>query len=204
MLARTENAMRGAGLLAVDGSPLQAEEPRVWIALTAWSNREQESADWLRRASLCAYWANFIRQVPCGRGGAGGRGGRRARLSSVIPGIIFAAARPGTTIDPWPIVHRTPCITGYLRDGAGRAASVTNDDIEIIRRIEGGLNLPPPAKAALRFKVGEKVQFVDDLFGRWPPGKVKQVAKDGRISVDVPMLGRVVAIWVYPHQIEAM
>jgi hypothetical protein len=65
-----------------------------------------DQAGGLRWAILCGYWANSLRQVPCDRGRIGGRGGRRARPVSVIPGIIFVAARPDVAVDPWPITDQ--------------------------------------------------------------------------------------------------
>jgi transcription antitermination factor NusG len=184
--------------------PLPYHEPRVWHALVTRPNREQEAADWLRRGRVHAYWPCYTRQVNAGRGLRNGRAQTVARFSAVIPGYLFVAARTGPGNDPWDIIHQTPGIMGYVRDAYGDAATLTNEDIEVIRRIEGQLNLPPPKSHAHKFKVGSKVRFSDDLMGRWPVGRVTGLAETGQISVETNLLGRAVTIWVGPHQIVAV
>ena len=192
-------------MLAVEGvmtaqaeAPMDFRTPRKWYALLTGSNKERAAADWLKlRSSAWIYWPNMTAQK------ASGRGGRRAQLVSIIPGYLFMGAGLDSG-DPWQVVHETPGIHGFVRDSTGHAAALTDQDIEIIRRIEGNENLPVNPKTAHRFQVGEKVQFVDDLYGRWPSGRIERLADDGRIVVGVPLLGRVVKISVYPHQIELM
>jgi transcription antitermination factor NusG len=52
------------------------------------------------------------------------------------------------------------------------------------------------------FKCGEKVSFIDDTVRIWPAGTVEKLAHDGRIGVEVELMGRKMIIWVLPHQIE--
>lgn len=172
---------------------------RKWFALLTFANRERSAADWIktRSAHVWVYWPNFVAQQ------ASGRGGRRADLRSIIPGYLFMAADVDDG-DPWNIVHETPGIHGFVRNGKGNAAHLTDQDIEIIRTIEGKENLPQDPKTAHRFRVGDKVQFCDDMFGRWPAGSVHALDNDGRLEVWVPMLGRVVPIHVHPTQIGMM
>jgi len=49
---------------------------------------------------------------------------------------------------------------------------------------------------------GEKVRFIDDTVRTWPAGTVEKLAQDGRIGVEIELMGRKVLIWVLPHQIE--
>jgi len=171
---------------------------RKWYALLTFANRERSAAEWIKRGSHAwIYWPNMVIQVP------DGRGGRRAQLQSIIPGYLFMAADLDDG-DPWDVVHETPGIHGFVRNGTGHAAHLTDQDIEIIRNIEGKENLPLDPRTAHRFKIADKVQFCDDLFGRWPVGKVHRLDDDGRIVVTISLLGRVVPIHVNPNQIEMM
>jgi hypothetical protein len=40
------------------------------------------------------------------------------------------------------------------------------------------------------------------LLNRWPLGRVASSTKDGRISVEVGVMERIVQFIVFPHQIE--
>ena len=202
LMEKIEKVFKDAGLISIEHA-IQYSEPRVWIALLAVPSKERASADWLRRSRVPAYWPNFVKQVAIGSGRSGGRGSRRAVPCAIIPGYIFMPVRPHE-MDPWHVVHQTPGLHGYIRDAHGRPATMTNNDVETIRKIEGGLNLPPPEKPVHSFNIGRKVRFADDLMGRWPAGKVSRLADDGRIGVDISLLGRTVMVTVYPHQIEAM
>lgn len=175
---------------------LSFNEPRVWHALTVRPGREQDAADWLK-PQVSAYWPCYTRQTKSGRRAPNGRATTIARIAAVMPGYLFIASRPGTT--PWPIVYQAPGIFGYLRDAAGDAACLSNDDIEVIRQIEAGMNLPPPPKHVHQFKIGMKVRFVDVP---WRPGIVIRLADRGEIGVETQLLGQAVTVIVRPHQIE--
>jgi hypothetical protein len=204
MLAKIE--MSASGLLGADGSPMHFTTPREWLALIAKYPKEQESADWLKRERFYAYWPCYLRQV----NGGGARSQRLRKLGARStpldhPRVSSSWLAPSVQrFQPHGLVETIPGLISYMRDGAGHPAVLTNDDIETMRRIEAGQNLPPPGRKTHRFKIGDKVRFVDDLMGRWPPGKIGKLADDGRISVDVALLGRVVPIEVEPHQIEMM
>lgn len=202
MLAKIETAM--APLIGLDGHPLDFRTPRNWTALIARPSKEQDAADWLKNAGLLAYWPCFVDQIRHHQQRAAGRAKRFPRYKSVIVGYIFMAVRVGDNTDPWNIVRETPGIISFVRNAEGNAARMAEEDIAVIRRIEGGLNLPINPKTAHVFKCGDKVHFVDDLYGRWPNGVVFRLAENGRIIVNVPLLGQVVPIEVFPHQIEAM
>jgi transcription antitermination factor NusG len=190
MLARTENPLTEA---------LDFRAPRKWFALLTVANKEQAAADWIRIRSpgTWIYWPNISVQV------SQGRNRRRQHRSALIPGYLFMAEHLNAG-DPWPVVHDTPGIRSFVRDSVGRAASLSDADIEIIRRIEGQENLPQDPKTAHRFKSGDKVRFIGDLYGRWPHGRVSRLVEDGRIVVEVSLLGQTVPILVRPSQIKAM
>lgn len=176
--------------------PISFNEPRVWFALTVRPGREQDAADWLKHSQVHAYWPCYTRQFPSGQRAPNGRARTVARLCAVIPGYLFMASRPEA--DPWPVVHQAPGISGYLRDATGDAASVSNEDIEVIRQIEAGMNLPPPPKHIHQFKIGMKVRFIDLP---WRPGRVIRLADAGEIGVETQLLGQAVTVRVRPHQI---
>lgn len=180
-------------------APMTVLSARKWYALLTFANKEQGAADWIRIRSpgTWIYWPNVSRPV------AHGRGSRRVKFAAIIPGYLFMGAHIDDG-DPWPIVHDTPGIRSFVRNSTGHAATLTDKDIEIIRRIEGDENLPQNPKTVHRFKTGDKVQFSNDLYGRWPSGKIMRLADDGRIVVEVSLLGQMVPILVHPPQIEAM
>lgn len=192
-------------LIDLTGEPMDTTTPKVWAALVIRSGREQDAADWLKDARLFAYWPCYTRHENAGRYiRLARRSPRRPRFASVIPGYIFMAIRMGSDADPWDLVRQAPGIMNYLRDPTGRAATITDAHIEVIRRIEAGLNLPVAPAAAHHFKTGDRVRFTEDIYSHWAPGRVTRLDQDGQIVVDAPLLGRIVPIKVYPHQIERM
>jgi transcription antitermination factor NusG len=102
----------------------------------------------------------------------------------------------------WDVVARNVGIVKVVRNYSGELAALPNADIEVIREIDRGLNTPKPGKSLHNFKTGQKVRFCDDLLHRWPPGIVAGSTNDGRISVEVEVMGRIVPFMVFPHQIE--
>lgn len=174
---------------------------KAWYAVIIRSSREQDAADGFRREGVLAYWPNYERHVPIARD-RNGHKGRRMVFSAIIPGFIFCPTAEANEF--WRIIEHVPGVLNMLRGAGGEIATLTNADIEIIRHIEAGLNLPPPVTPVHNFKTGKKVRFIDDLMGRWPPGKIVRLARDGRISVEIYLMGRMVPIVVLPHQIEAM
>jgi hypothetical protein len=200
MLAKIEDVVNPAYLRGFD-----LAKPHHWWGLLARHPKEQTAADYLKEEGVSVYWPNYPRLSPTG-GEVNGRPWRKPRLTSVIPGLMFVA---DTSMDACvglsEMVERTPGLVGFFRNRHGVASALEDIDINIIRNIEAKLNLePPPGALTHTFKVGQKVRFVDDLMHNWPPGRIGKLAKDGRISVDTPLLGRVVPIWVLPFQIEAM
>lgn len=199
MLARTNT-----GMIGFDGVPMDFRAPRVWVALQARTSKEQDAADWLKASRLFAYWPCYAKDSNAGGTKANGFARRRVRYNALIPGYIFVAAVQGCDPDPSLVINQTPGIIGYMRDPSGFPMTLGEDDIQKIRRIESDENKPPDPKTAHKFKTGQKVRFSDRLLGGWSPGHVERLADDGRISIGVPLLGRIVTMLVFPHQIEAM
>lgn len=184
-----------------DALPLREQQRfpyKGWYAVIVRSQREQDAADGFRRENVSAYWPNYVRQQPMGRHA----GIRRHRVifAPIIPGMIFCPTADHDLF--WAAIQRIPHVLNMLRKTEGHPATLSNADIEVIRRIEGEHNEPPAIKPVHIFKNADKVRFIDDIASQWPAGKVTRLAADGRISVEVYLMGRMVPIWVLPHQIE--
>lgn len=192
------------GLIALDGSALPYRAARDWFGLIVRPMREMDAADWLKRLRLAVYWPNYVSNDATSRGVKGQRLIRRPRRKSVISGTMFLAVPMGCR-EPCIIVEEVPGVYGWLRTNNGDALRVRESDIETIRRIEAGLNLPPPIGVMHNFAPGDKVRICDDLYSNWQKGTVNRLETDGRISVDVPgLFGRVTPVQFYPHQIEPL
>lgn len=179
---------------AAESHPLKS-----WYVVIIRPGKERDAADGFRRQGVLAYWPNYNKHVA-----AGGRltGRRRCVLAAIIPGYIFS---PASELDVfWMVVQKIPGYLNVLRGFRGETAIMDKTDIDIIREIEAGQNLPPAITPDHNFHVGQKVRFIDDILGRWPPGVVSKLLSDGRISVDVYLMARIVPIMAFPHQIEPM
>lgn len=179
---------------------LHFRTPRCWRALFAVSGREQKAADWLREWHIHAYWPNYCVMEVVGRNG-NGRIVRGWRCKALIPGFIFIAVRVGSAFNLGDLVGDTPGVVGYMRNGLGEPATITEHDITRIREIEGDHNRPTPAKHVHNFRTGQKVRFKVDPVLR---GKILAYCADGRISIEVEKLLGGATVKAWPHQLEAM
>jgi transcription antitermination factor NusG len=171
--------------------------PQQWCMLLVNPGKEREARDSFHRYGVRAYWPNyhsFLRStLPL-------RKRRRTEDRSVIPGYLFVPALPTEMF--WDIVERIPGVVNVVRGFSGEIATLKDLDIDVIRSIERGMNTPVPGKALHNFKTGHKVRFLDDTMGRWPPGRICGSSNDGRIVVEVGIMGRHVPFQLFPHQIE--
>lgn len=190
---------------AFETSPTLREQQRFpykgWYAVIVRSQREQDAADGFRRENVSAYWPNYQKRVPTARRSNGFQGQRHV-FAAIFPGLIFCPTADADLF--WAAVQRIPYVLNMLRKAEGVPATLANADIEIIRRIEAGANEPPPITPVHNFKIGEKVRFVDDIMSAWPPGVIVRLYNDGRITVEVHLIGRMVPVVVLPHQIGRM
>jgi transcription antitermination factor NusG len=160
------------------------------------SSRERDAVDSYRRNQIPTYWPSYEMLVPT-RQKINGHPVCVRRRIGIIPGYVFPEVRPGALG-----LDNIVAAIDYIRTFDGSPLLIRDADIQIIRRIEAGLNTPKPGGTDHAFKVGEKVRFSDDLDSRWPPGKIIKLAKEGRIIVEVDAMGRKLPITVFPHQIE--
>ncbi|MGH6878782.1 MAG: transcription termination/antitermination protein NusG [Rhizomicrobium sp.] len=179
----------------------ETRQPRPfseWYMVVVRPNHEQQAADSFRRANVRAYWPNYEHfQTVRDRGN---KPRRIMVLSGIMPGYVFSPRSPMQ--DFGTLIERIVGVVKIVRTFSGDPLLLKESDIHTIRRIEAGLNTPSPAKSIHNFKTGEKVRFIDDLLGRWPPGRISKVARNGRISAEVELMGRKVTAIILPHQIE--
>jgi transcription antitermination factor NusG len=171
-----------------------------WCMVLVRPSEAENARDCMRRMGVGVYWPNYPRFVTTGDRRVGRRRSRM-HLSAVVPGALFSPAR--FTPIFWQAIDLAPGVFNVARSHDGNVILLDDVDIVIIHKIEQGLNTPPPPmKYTHNFKSGEKVKFVDDELTRWGTGKVARLLKDGRISVEVPLMGRMTAVIVYPTQIS--
>ncbi len=172
-----------------------------WFMVVVRPGHDQQAADSFRRNGVRAYWPNYERIQTVRYRSNGNRPQQRLYLTPLMPGYVFSPA--GVTQEDFTqIIERVVGVVKVVRTFSGAPLLLSEADIEIIRRIEAGLNTPDPIKPIHNYKTGEKVRFVDDIVDRWPGGKIVKLARDGRISVELDLMGRKVVVIVFPHQIE--
>jgi hypothetical protein len=173
----------------------------TWYALLLEPNREERSARMLTRLGWVCYWPTYVKQ----RRLAGRIRGRKARLCSMMPGMLFIpeefvdAPRRGEIFD---LAH----VRQFLPSAGGWPARLSKADIEGIREMEAKLNLPPSSAKVVQFKAGQEVKFGNPYYAAfWGTGTVLGLASRGRISIEVKKLfGHPTKVTVPVSEIEAM
>ena len=173
-------------------APPVARAP-VSYFVVARMNHEHDTVDSLRRNGVGAYFPSFEQLVWV-------RHRRRIKRVGILPGYVFAT--PPLHIDFELLLRHIVGAFDIARTYSGKPLFISEDDLQIVRRIEIGLNTPQLDKPVRKFKIGQKVRFTDDLVGRWPAGCVAKLAPDGRIGTEVELMGRKVLIWALSSQIE--
>lgn len=161
--------------------------------------QEQEARDSLRRRGVGVWWPNYQRSEMKKDTQTGKRYQRLLR-ASVLPGVILSPSM--ITAQFWDALDLAPGVMGVAQKTNGHWLLLTDVDIVLIHKIEHGLNRPDVVKSVHKFKHGDQVIFVDDIYRRLPPGIIAKCRRDGYIDVDVNMMGRVQPLTVLPHQIE--
>lgn len=201
MLAKTDKGnlaqVRSAleGITGVEHKPKVERQYRMVICRP---NHEFDTVDSFRRHSTPAFWPNYEELIAT-RQQQNGQPVRRIRRVGIIAGYVFTPVDPD--VDFMALLQRVVGAIEIVRTMSGAPLLLDEEDIQTLRRIEMGRNVP--AKAVNReFKLGEKVRFTDDLQHRWPPGKIIKLARQGRIIVEISLMGRKVEVKALPHQIE--
>ena len=169
----------------------------AWCMILVRPSLEQEARDFMRRQGVGVYWPNYAKWtfVVDRRG----HRGMRSATVALFPGVLFSPAK--FTSHFWNVMDLAPGVMNIARKHGGELVILDDLDIVIVHKIEEGLNKAPPVKPVHNFKTGDKVRLMDDDLSRWGVAKVSRLLKDGRISVDVPLMGRMTAVVVLPHQI---
>jgi transcription antitermination factor NusG len=167
------------------------EAEAVWCMLLVRPGSERAVANCFRSYKIAAYWPHYY---PFGRE----RDSKIAR--SLIPGYLFVHAIFDD--DFWMAVNRTKDASYVVLNYSGEVAKLREEDIEAIRQIERAAHTPVRGRELHNFRTGDRVRFTDDELGRLPPGRVATSLGDGRITVEVEMMGRVVPMHVFPSQVE--
>ncbi len=197
-LAQVRDALQG--ITGVAKEEMAPKGPlQEWYMVVVRPNHELEAVDSFRRHGTRAYWPSYERLV-ASRQRINGHPVRRMVRTGIVPGYVFSPGSPGS--DFTGLIENVVGAVDIVRTFSGQTLFVTDRDIDIIRKIDKGLNTPLPTGTVHNFKPGEKVRFSDDLLQHWPVGKVAKLAREGRLSVDVDLMGRKVSITVFPHQIE--
>ena len=170
--------------------------PQQWCMLLVTPGKEQHARDSFHRYGVQAYWPNYYSFL---RSNLPLRERRRTDYRSVIPGYLFLKSVLDNQL--WETIQRTKDTNHLVLNYSGSVATLKEESIDVIRAIEGGMHTLVPGKSLHNFKTGDKVRFVDDLQGRWPPGRISGAVRDGRITVEVRVMGRMVPFQVFPHQI---
>ena len=185
-----------SGITGVKLSP-DRDEGADWFMVVVRSNYHLDAVDGLRRQGLRAYWPSYEKVVASKRMIAGRHASRSQRFG-ILP-YVLSPCEPAIDLTA---LERVSAIMDIVRTYSGSPLLLRDRDMTIIRRIDVTMNTPKPEATLHNFKTGHKVKFKDDLAGQWPPGLIIKIAKEGRISVEVNMMGRKVPITVFPHQIE--
>lgn len=170
-----------------------------WCALIVQGGREARSAEWFLRRDIAVYLPQFSKKIKR-RGATNAR-----RLCSMMPGLLFMPLDELKTINRRDEVFEYAHIYGFMPGTAGQMALLSKAQIEVIRMIEGKLNLPMEAKGVM-FKIGQKVGFLTELYSAYlGDATIFEIAGPGRIGVEVQKLfGRTCKIYVSDSEIEAI
>lgn len=187
-----------AALEGITGQPVAERSQQKWLMIIARGGRDLDVVDSLRRHGIRAFWASY-EELTVTRQIVNGQPVRRLKRIGIVPGIVFTPADGSR--DMTVFLEQIVGAVDFAKKASGAPLLVDDDDIEIIRRIDGTTEQAKPSKAH-DFKVGDKVRFKDDINRRWPPGLIIKVVPNGRISVEVPGMGRKLELRPLPHQIE--
>lgn len=164
-------------------------------------NHEFDAVDSFRRHKQPAFWPNYEELVTT-KEQKNGHPVQRMRRVGIISGYVFTPVAPEKDFTAF--LQRIIGAIGFVKSFSGAPLLLDELDIQTLRRIEEHRDTPVPAPTTHSFKIGEKVRFRDDTRHRWPPGKITKLARQGRINVEVSLMGRKVDIKALAHQIEKM
>lgn len=176
---------------------LTAPEPEEWCMIAMRPGKEPEFCDSFRRYGVRCFWPNYYR---FDRQYARRQGRKGSLYGAIIPGYLFTPLPH--TVAFHRVIESHEGSMHAVKTFSGNVLALKNAAIEVIRKIEATMNTPKPKASLHNFKLGQKVRFSDDTLSHWPPGIVGRLVDDGRIVVEVEVMGRLVPFQVMAHQIE--
>ncbi|QPF81656.1 hypothetical protein IC762_17675 [Bradyrhizobium genosp. L] len=178
--------------------PVAVGQAERYYVIVCRPNHEFEAVDSFRRNAQPAFWPSYEELVTT-RQRQNDQPVRRIRRIGIISGYVFTPASPSRDFTVF--LQRIVGAIEIAKTFSGAPLVLDEADVAVFRRIEAEEGFKDTVKTEHDFKIGEKVRFRDDLQRRWPPGKIIKLARQGRISVEVAMMGRKMEIKVLPHQI---
>lgn len=187
------------GITGIEQKPLIARCAHYMVVSR--SNREFDTVDSFRRHGRSASWPSFEELIVT-RQVQNGAPVRRIRRVGIVPGYVFTPVTDDCDFTDF--LKRIVGAIDVVRTDSGNPLFLEDEDILTLKRIEVSRNTPVSPKEAIKhdFKTGEKVRFIDDTRRRWPPGRILTLARQGRIVVEVSLMGRKVKVEALPHQIQ--
>lgn len=176
----------------------------VWHALLVEPNREQRSAEWLKKVGMHVYLPTYIKQQRVHRSARK----QRAVLRATIPGMMFIPVEM-LTVDRRDEKLEWAHVYGFIKGSDGLPSRISKSDIELIRLMEAKLNAPPDSfvdgKGKI-IKVGDEAEFVNPLYAlNWGKATVCEVASENRIGIEVAgLFGRSTRTFVPASEIVVM
>jgi transcription antitermination factor NusG len=187
-----------AALHGITGvEPIAALVRERWYMLVVRSNHELDAVDSLRRRGLRAYWPNYERLVAT-RQQFEGRPVRRLVRSGIVP-YVFSPAT--LEVDFTREIESIVAVLDVVRTASGLPLMISDADIDAIRKIAIDESSVKPENSPHALKIGEKVRFRDDAASHWPSGTIIKLAREGRITIEIDLMGRKVPIKAFPFQI---
>lgn len=175
--------------------------PERYYMIVCRPNHEYDTVDSMRRNNQPAFWPSY-EQLVTTRRVLNGQPVRKIRRIGIVAGYVFSPATSDRDFTMF--LQRIVGAIEIAKSDAGNPIFLTDKDIAIFRRIERDPEDKEHKAASPKraLQVGEKIRFKDDLQHRWPPGKVIKLARQGRIIVELSLMGRKVEVKALPHQIE--
>jgi hypothetical protein len=165
-----------------------------WRVLMTEPAREEKSAHMLQHVNIWPYLPRFSKQCRAARGQ------RIERQVPVMPMLLFV---PAEMLD---VPERDAILKWAGLRFAKLARMLTKIEVEVIREIEGKLNVRFDKKT-YNFQPGQRVRFLNELWAAFlGEGDVIEVASGNRISIKVEgsLFGGKDTLWVPAAEVEVM
>ncbi len=199
MLAMTDKGNL-EGAFGSIGTIIPLPDPvREMVMMLVKPGMEREARDAMRRRGVGAWWPNYPREVGA-KDRETGKRFKRLIWNGVLPGVVLCKARLDKCF--WEALDHAPGAMNVVRKSNTDVVLLSETDIALIHKIEEGLNKTLAVKGGHSYAVGDNVRIVADDLRRMGIGNVVRCAKDGIVTVEVNMFGRLTPWDFLPEQIE--